>query len=167
MKELIILYYGSFAILGDRVREYAWWTSCSNCIVDWTLRSQIFLKELRREHPGWTTAQRQEWGLFLLEHLLHYADSMRKKECQWCSQRPQAEGTKEAAPETFPKGPAKQHQWGHHSDGCTSLQRGVDLSSQHSFPVVSMTNVWGNCGRSWTARWLELAYEKLKGPQEL
>ena len=74
-------------------------TSCSNCIADRTLRSQIFLEELRIEHPGWTTAHQQEWGLFLLECLLHNAASMRKKECQRHSQRSQDEETKEAAPE--------------------------------------------------------------------
>ena len=89
MEELLTLYYGNFAILGERVRDFAWCTSCSNCIADRTQRSQIFLDKLKREHPGWTTTHRQEWGLFLLEHLLHNTDSMKKKEHQRCSQRPQ------------------------------------------------------------------------------
>ena len=98
MEELIILYYGNFAIPGDRVREFAQCTGCSNHVPDRILRSQIFLDELRREHPGWTTTQRQEWGL-LLEHLFHYAAFMKKKEHQKHSQRSQGEETKEEAPE--------------------------------------------------------------------
>ena len=99
MEELIILYYGNFAILRDRVREFAWHTGCSNCVADRTLRSQIFLNELRREHLGWTTTYRQEWGLFLLEYMLHYVASMKKKEYQRHSQRSQKGETKEEAPE--------------------------------------------------------------------
>ena len=99
MKELIILYYGNFAILRERVRDFTWHTICSNHIADRTLRNQIFLNKLRREHPGWTTSHRQEWGLFLLQHLLHYAASMKKKECWGCSQRSQDEETEEVAPE--------------------------------------------------------------------
>ena len=99
MEELIILYYGNFAILGDRVREFAQHTGCSNHVVDRNLRSQIFLDELRREHPGWTTTCRQEWGLFLLECLLHYVTSMKKKECQRQSLRSQGDETEEEVPE--------------------------------------------------------------------
>ena len=80
MEELITLYYGNFAILGERVRDFTWHTGCSNCDADRTLRSQIFFDELKREHLGWTTDHRQEWGLFLLNCLLHNADSMKKKE---------------------------------------------------------------------------------------
>ena len=71
MEGLIIFCYDNFAILGDRAREFAWCTGCSKHIADGTLRSQILLNELRREHTGRTTAHRQELGLFLLGHLLH------------------------------------------------------------------------------------------------
>ena len=99
MEELITLYYGNFAILGERARDFAGCTSCSNYIADRTLRSQFFLDKVRREHPGQTTTQMQEWGLFLFECLLHYVASMKKKEHWMCSQRSQDEETKEAAPE--------------------------------------------------------------------
>ena len=99
MEELITLYYRNFAILGDRVRDFAQQTGCSNHIVGRPLRSQIFLNELKREHWSWATVHRQEWGLFLLEYLLHNANSMRKKEHQKYSRRPQAEETEEVAPE--------------------------------------------------------------------
>ena len=80
MEELITLYYGYFAILRERARDFAQCFGCSNCIADRTLRIQIFLDKLRIEHPGWTTTHRQEWGLFLLEHLLHNAAFVKKKE---------------------------------------------------------------------------------------
>ena len=99
MGELTTLYYSNFAILGERAKDFAWQTGSSNCIADWTLRSQIFLNKLRREHPAWTTAHRQEWVLFILEHLLHNAASMKKKEHWRHSWRSQAEETKEVAPE--------------------------------------------------------------------
>ena len=99
MEEWIILYYGNFAILGDRVREFAQHTGCSNHMADRTMRSQTFLNELRREHLGWTTTCRQEWRLFLLGCLLHSVASMKKKECQRCSQRSWGEETMEEAPE--------------------------------------------------------------------
>ena len=80
MEELITLYYGNFAILGERVKDFVQCISCSNCITDRTLRSQIFLDKLKRKHLGWTTTHRKEWELFLLEFLLHSVDAMKKKE---------------------------------------------------------------------------------------
>ena len=71
----------------------------SNWVADQTLQGQLYLSELRREHPGWNTTWCLEWGLFLLEHLLHNAASMRRKEHQRCSQDLQAEPTKVTAPE--------------------------------------------------------------------
>ena len=59
---------------------------------------QLFLDELHREHPGWTTTQKQEWCLFMLEHLLHNAATMQKRECQRHSQGPELE-TAESTPE--------------------------------------------------------------------
>ena len=86
--------YGTFAILGEQVKEYARRTGCSNWVADWTLQDQLYLSELRWEHPGWITAQKQEWGLFMLEHLLHNVASMRRKEHQRCSQALQVEMAK-------------------------------------------------------------------------
>ena len=99
MEELSTLYYGNCAILGERAKYFTQQTGCSNCVADWTLGSQIFHDKLIREHPGRTTAHRQEWVLFLLECLLHNAASMRKKEHQRCSQRSHAEEAEEVAPE--------------------------------------------------------------------
>ena len=59
MEELVTLHYG---------------------IANQTLRGQLYLSELRREHPGWNITQCQEWDLFLLEHLLHNIASMGRKE---------------------------------------------------------------------------------------
>ena len=53
MEELITLYYGNFAIFGERARDFTWCTGCSSHIADRTLRSQIFLNKLRIEYPGW------------------------------------------------------------------------------------------------------------------
>ena len=64
MEESVTLQYGNFAILGEQVREFDWRTGCSNWVADQILRGQLFLDELWREYLGWTTAQKQEWGLF-------------------------------------------------------------------------------------------------------
>ena len=88
-----------FGILGESMGEFAQHTGCSSCVTDRTLRSHIFLNELWREHPGWTIAHRQEWGLFLLEWPLHYVAFMKKKEHWRHSQRSWGEETEEQAPD--------------------------------------------------------------------
>ena len=81
---------------------------------------------------GWTTTHRQERGLFLLKHLLHNVTTMKKKECQMCSHRSQAEEAEEVSPEqpSVRDPPSSQ----------TSLLRGVNLGSQ--------------CALLLTAQWL-------------
>ena len=80
MEELITLQYGNFTILGEQTKVFTPRTRYSNRVANWTLRGQFYPNKLRREHRGWNTAQCQEWGLFLLEHLLHNTASMRRKE---------------------------------------------------------------------------------------
>ena len=99
MEELVPIQYGSFTILGRQAKEYAHRIGCSTWVADQTLQGQLYLSELRWEHLGWNTIQKQEWGLFLWEHLLHNAASMRRKKCQWCSWKLQAEMAKVMAPE--------------------------------------------------------------------
>ena len=99
MEEFVTPYYGSFAILGEWVKEFTWCTGCSNWIADRTLWGQIFPNELKRERQGWTTTHKLEWGFFLLECLLHNVTYMKKKEHQRHFWRLQAEAAKETAPE--------------------------------------------------------------------
>ena len=99
MEEFVTLYYGNFTILGEQAKEFVQCTGCSNWVAGRTLWGQMFLNELKREQPGWTTVHKQEWRLFLLEHLLHNVASMKKKEHQRCSQRLQVEAAEEMAPE--------------------------------------------------------------------
>ena len=80
MEKLLTLHYGNFSILGEWVKEFAQRTGCSNWVADWTLCSQLFLDEIRREHLGWSATHKQEWGLFLLKSMLHNAASMWRKE---------------------------------------------------------------------------------------
>ena len=80
MEELVTLHYRNFSILGEWVREFAQRINCTNWVADQILLSQLFLNELHREHLGWSTAQKQEWGLFLLEHMLHNMAAMLRKE---------------------------------------------------------------------------------------
>ena len=97
IEELVTLHYGNFSILGEQVKELAWRTGCSNWVASQTLQGQLFLDEIRREHPGWSTTHKQELGLFLLECMLHNAASMWSKEHQRCSQALQP--TKVTTPE--------------------------------------------------------------------
>ena len=99
MEKLVTLQYGNFTILGEQMKEFAQRTDCSNRVANQTLRDQLYLNELTREHPGWITTWCQEWGLFLLEHLLHNTASMRRKEHQRCCKAPWAETAKVMAPE--------------------------------------------------------------------
>ena len=135
MEELIILYYGNFAILGERARDFAWHTSCSNGVADRTLRSQIFLNELRREHLGWTTSHRQEWGLFLLEHLLHYVASVKKKRVPKVLPKITEWGDHRRGHWTsLCESPLRFYEWHHHPSGQKGLLRGADPGSKHAFP---------------------------------
>ena len=84
MEELVTLYYGNFSLLGEWVREFAWSISCSNQVAGWTLWSLLFLIKFQREHLGWSTTQKQEWGLFLWEWMLHNVASLQRKECWRC-----------------------------------------------------------------------------------
>ena len=81
MEELDILHYRNFSILGEWVREFTQRTSYSNWVANWTHWGQLFLDEIRREHLGWSTACKQEWGLFLLYCMIHNTASMQRKEC--------------------------------------------------------------------------------------
>ena len=98
MEELVILYYGNFSILGSWVREYTQRTGCSNRVTDQTLWNQLFLDKLHKEHLGFSTTQKQEWGLFLLEPVLHNMATMQRKEHQRCSGGSEPE-TAKSAPE--------------------------------------------------------------------
>ena len=82
MKELITSYNGNLAILGKRVKEYAQRTGCSNQVANQALWSQLFLDEMKKEHPGRNATCRQEWNLFLLERMFHNATTMWHKELQ-------------------------------------------------------------------------------------
>ena len=75
MEEFVTLHYGNFSILGEWAKEFTQ-RNGSNWVADETLRGQMFLNELKREHLGWSTAQKQDWGLFLLEHMLHNVAAM-------------------------------------------------------------------------------------------
>ena len=84
MEELITLHHGNFAILGKRVKEYAQRTGCFNWVADQTLQSQLFLDEIKKEHPRQDATCRQEWNLFLLERVFQNAVTMWCKELQRC-----------------------------------------------------------------------------------
>ena len=82
--EELTLHHGNFAIPEKQVKEYTQRTGCSNQVADQALWSQLFLDEMK-ECPGWNTANRQEWNLFLLEWIFHNAAAMWHKEHQKCS----------------------------------------------------------------------------------
>ena len=170
MEEFVTLYYGNFSILGERAKEFAWHTSCSNQFADRTLWSQIFLDKLKREHLGWTTTHRQEWGLFLLEHLLHNVDSMRKKECQRHFQRLQAEARWRDDPWTsLHDNPHRYHWWHHSQSGWTNLLRRWTLApsilfcQQHDDHMRELNRCMSRAHHSLT---LEKALNRVTPPPE-
>ena len=95
---------------GIHPEDWLFQQSCRLELQGWT-----FLNELRQEHPGWSTTRKQDWGLFLLEHLLQNAASMRRKGCQRHSQALQAETAETTAPENSSiqtlLGPQMQRYW--------------------------------------------------------
>ena len=62
------------------------------------LLTSVVLRRTKTNHLGWGTTQKQEWGLFLLQHLLHNVGTMQRKEHQRCSCGPQFDMA-DAAPE--------------------------------------------------------------------
>ena len=72
-------------------------------VADWILWGQLFLDELHREHFGRTTTQKQEWGLFMLEWLLHNVTAMHKTK-HWRH----SQGSKPETAESAPKHPSVQ-----------------------------------------------------------
>ena len=65
LEELVTLQYGSFSALSDLAKQLTWRTRCSKQVTSWALRWQLYLDELGKDHPGWSVAQWQEWGMFL------------------------------------------------------------------------------------------------------
>ena len=91
MEELVILQYGSFAALGKRASMMLSEPSLKR-VTEQALWGQLYLDELRRDHLGWSTAHHQEWGLFLLDHLLHNTAAIWQKERERTTQScPQAQ----------------------------------------------------------------------------
>ena len=82
IEEMIMVHYGSFAALSERVKVLAQSSGCSKRVTKCTLRFQLFLDEMRKINPNWWVACQQECGLFLLEQLFHTAASMRQRERQ-------------------------------------------------------------------------------------
>ena len=82
MEEMVMLQYSSFAALSQWAKVLTPSTSHSNRVTEHSLRFQLFLDEMRKINSNWSVTHRQEWCLFLLEHLFHTAASMRLKERQ-------------------------------------------------------------------------------------
>ena len=156
MEKLVILNYGNFSILGRQVRQYAQRTGCSNGVVDQILWGQLFLDKLFREHSHWTTTQKQEWGLFQLECLLHNVATMHKREHQRYSQGPKSEMTK-LAPEHPPVwtllAPLMQKFWRWQN---RFTRENSQLPPVYS-PKCNRVCVWGSCASNSTGTWLGLA----------
>ena len=100
--KLVTLYYGSFAAPSKWTKILAQRTGCSKWVTECPLRWQLFLDNQSKNHPDWSVAHPQEWGLFLLECQIHNAVTMRKSELQQCLQRclysHQSVTSKETAP---------------------------------------------------------------------
>ena len=104
-----------------------------NMLLTELLRTQIFLGEMRRKHPGWTTAYRQECGLFHIvvsapQSGLHAEERPSKvlpKTPGWGNQR--------GSPWTPFCEPHRSHCWCHYPSGWRGSLMGVDLGSQHAF----------------------------------
>ena len=93
MEDLVTLHYRNFSILAKQEREFAQRTHCSNWVADPTLKSKLFLHKLWWEHLGWSTTQKQEWGLFFLQYMLYNAATMQRTEHQRHYQGSQSEAT--------------------------------------------------------------------------
>ena len=87
LEEMVTLQYGTFVTLSEWVKVVSLKTGCLKQVAEQALRWQVFLDELRKEHPGWRLIQHQEWRLFLLEHLFHNAATIWNKEQQQHAQR--------------------------------------------------------------------------------
>ena len=160
MEELVTLLYGCFMILGERVKEFAKRTSCSKRVADWTLWGQLYLSEMRREHLGWNTTQHQEWGLFLLENLLHNAATMRWKEHERLSQSHSQAKWPEMAKVMAPEHPSVGTLLGSNNAAILKVAEQVDQGGVCAPPLVTrgvpsrITHWTGQAhGLNWPPEW--------------
>ena len=140
MEELVTLQYGSFMILGERAKEFTERTGCWKRVANWTLQAKLFLSELRREHPGGNTAQCQEWGLFLLECLLHNAAAMRWKEHKRLSWKHSQAKWPEMSKVTAPEHPSIRTPLGSNNVTILKVTKQVYWGSMCWSPVCSPTS---------------------------
>ena len=87
LEVMVTLQYGTFVALSEWANVITMKTGCLKWVAKWALVWQLFLDELRKEHPGWRLILHEEWRLFLLECLFHNATTMRNKEWQQHAQR--------------------------------------------------------------------------------
>ena len=107
-------------------------SGCLNWVTKRTLQSQFFLNKLWWEHLGWTTSPKQEWGLFMLDHLLLNMASMQRKEHQRHSQ-----GSHSETSDTAPKHPSVQALLGSPDAPFLKIAEQVYRGSMWLHPVFS------------------------------
>ena len=133
MEEMVTLQYGSFATLSEWLKEDDQRTGHLKRVAEWALWGQLYFDEIRREHPTWKTTHHQEWGLFLIEHLLHNMAAMQKKERKWHTGRghhsKQTATAEEMAPTPFCQDPSRVSQIGNLGCGRTGLQGALCTST--------------------------------------
>ena len=151
LEELVILQYGSFSTLSQQEQQLAQRTGHSKCPTEWPMRWQLYLDKLNQRHLGWSMAQRQNLGLFLLEWLF-YTTSVRGRRVQQCDRwrHPhQATSAEEISPHTtLSVGPAGLLKWGHLGGGQGHLPWPGPAGTKH---LHSPTPGPLNVGSPWRA----------------
>ena len=163
MEELITFHHSNFMILGERAKEYAWRTGCSNWVADQTLRSQLFLHKIKKECMGWNTACRQEWNLFLLERMFCNAAAVWHKELQRCPC-----GIPLEPSETALEHPSVQTMVGFRDADvlqvAEQIYKGKYVVAPVCSPMPNVTTSWRSYERRSPSTWPALVY-KVKGGQ--
>ena len=144
MEEMITLQYGSYTALGEWVKVLA--QSTSHWSTEHSLRFQLFLDELRKINSNWSVAHRQEWGLFLLEHLFHTTASMRWRERQWQRYQCTCSHHLEIAKKMAPIHPSLRNLLGSSEEEILKITEEVTGEGTSSLQVNSLT---GNRRITW------------------
>ena len=161
LEELVSLHYWSFAALSEWAKVLAQGTGCSKWPTEHAQSWQLFLNEQSKDHPDMNVAHCQEWGLFLLECLLHNVVTMRKREIQWQLHRCPHSNQSVTAKETAPVHLSVRSLRGSANEKIPNLAEDVYCRQYQVVPSFlspnARTSWWGTTIGCWANRWWRLA----------
>ena len=141
MEELVTLQYGSFTTLGEWVKQDTLRTGHSKRVAERALLGSAVLGWAQKGAPRLENCPSLGVGLFLLEHLLHNAAAMQRKEWETCKKAPSHamswHGQRNGPRAPLHQDPSGIHWPGDFGHGRTSVLGGVCVRPQWTPPLVT------------------------------